>query len=74
MTKPQQFESMGALLGVLRGQGIKTVQQLNEAINHEAPTIAKAHGLDLETFGRFIRRNYAVIIDTVTNQTGGNKA
>jgi hypothetical protein len=71
MTKPQQFESMGALLGVLRGQGIKTVQQLNEAINQEAPTIAKAHGLDLEAFGRFIRRNYAVIIDTVTNQTGG---
>jgi hypothetical protein len=73
MNKSQQFESMGALLGALKGQGITTIGRLNEAINHEAPTIAKAHGLDLETFGRFIRRNYAVIIDTVTNQTGGNK-
>jgi hypothetical protein len=74
MTKSQQFESMGALLGALRGQRIGTLAKLHEAINQEAPTIAKAHGLDLETFGRFIRRNYAVIIDTVTNQTGGNKA
>jgi hypothetical protein len=72
MTKPEQFESMGALLGALKGQSIKTIQQLNEAINHEAPTIAKAHGLEPEAFGRFIRRNYAVIIETVSKQTGGN--
>jgi len=72
MTKPEQFESMGALLGALRGQRIGTLAKLHEVINHEAPTIAKAHGLNPDEFGRFIRRNMAVILEALTNK-GENK-